>query len=145
MSSIIDLLTNYYFLAFIIAWILSIIIKTALVALKKKKDPDIKDGFKNGGMPSSHSTIVSAITFSIFLTNGLSPTFFVSLVFSMIIISDAFRLRRNVGLQAEQLNILLKKSKQKTVDVVHGHTFAQVIAGILLGIIVSYLMFLIMF
>lgn len=145
MSGIIDLLKNYYFLAFIIAWVLSILIKTALVALNKKKNPDIKDGFKNGGMPSSHSTVVSAITFSIFLTSGLSPTFFVSLVFSMIIISDAFRLRRNVGLQAEQLNILLKKSKQKTVNVVHGHTFPQVIVGIMLGVIISYIMFLILF
>jgi acid phosphatase family membrane protein YuiD len=141
----IDLLTNYYFLSFIVAWILSILIKTGLNAYRNKKNPDIKDGFKNGGMPSSHSTVVSAITFSIFLTNGLSPTFFVSLVFSMIIISDAFRLRRNVGLQAEQLNILLKKSKQKTINVVHGHTLPQVIAGILLGVLTSYLVFIILF
>lgn len=145
MSAIIDILMNYYFIAFVIAWILSIAIKTGLAAWDKKKHPDITDGFKNGGMPSSHSTVVAAITFAVFLTQGVSSTFFVSLVFSLIIISDAFRLRRNVGIQAEQLNILLKKAKQKSINVVHGHTLAQVIAGILLGLVVSYIVFMVMF
>jgi len=140
-----ELFFNYYFLSFTTAWILSILIKSGLAALQKKKNLDISDGLKNGGMPSSHSTVVSAITFAIFLRQGFSSLFFVSLVFSLIIISDAFRLRRNVGLQAEQLNILLKKSKQKTVSVVHGHTIPQVIGGIALGLIVAYLFFLILF
>lgn len=140
-----ELFLDYHFLAFVIAWILSIVIKTSLVAWDNKKNPDITDGFKNGGMPSSHSAVVSAITFSVFMTQGFSPLFFVSLVFSLIIISDAFRLRRNVGLQAEQLNMLLKKSKQKPINVVHGHTLPQVIAGIILGIVVSYIIFVILF
>ncbi len=140
-----ELFLNYHFLAFAIAWILSILIKTALAAWSKKKNPDIADGFKNGGMPSSHSTVVSAITFSIFMTQGFSAVFFVSLVFSLIVISDAFRLRRNVGIQAEQLNLLLKKSKQKTIDVVYGHTLPQVLAGIILGVVISYMIFIIIF
>lgn len=140
-----ELFLNYYFLSFIIAWILSVIIKTGLVAWDKKKNPEIADGLKNGGMPSSHSSLVSAITCSILLTQGFSSLFFVSLAFSLIIVSDAFILRRNVGLQAEELNKLLKKAKQKPVSVVHGHTFMQVIAGIFLGILTSFLLFVLFF
>jgi acid phosphatase family membrane protein YuiD len=101
----------------------------------------INDGFKNGGMPSSHSTIVSALTMAILLKEGFSTAFFIAVVFSSIIISDAFRIRRNVGMQGEQLNILLKKSKEKTIDIVYGHTPSQVFAGIILGIIVSVAVF----
>ncbi len=130
-------LLNYLFVAFASAWILSIIIKTILTALTQKKNPDIRDGFHNGGMPSSHSTVVSAITAAIYFAEGFSPLFFVALVFSLIIISDAFRLRYQVGLQGDALNKLLKKAKEKPLTVVYGHTLLQVMAGILLGIIVA--------
>lgn len=145
MTWISELFLNYYFLSFAIAWILSILIKTLLTSWNRKKNLDIADGFKNGGMPSSHSTVVSAITFSIFMLQGFSSLFFVSLVFSLIIISDAFRLRKNVGIQGQEINLLLKKSKKKPIDIVYGHTFTQVVAGMFLGVIISYLVFITLF
>ena len=134
-----DLLLNYYFLSFIIAWIISVVIKSGLNGFS------IKEGFKNGGMPSSHSCAVSAITFAILATEDFSPLFFVSVVFSAVIISDAFRLRRVVGMQGDSLNMLLRKIKAKPLEVVYGHTFTQVILGIVLGVVVSLTMYLIMF
>ncbi|GIU69904.1 MAG: membrane protein [Candidatus Woesearchaeota archaeon] len=138
-----DFLLSYYFLSFIISWIMSVLIKSFLFYFKSRTF-SFKEGLKNGGMPSSHSAVVSAITFSVYFKEGFSSAFFVSMVFSLIIVSDAFILRRNVGIQAEKLNILLEKSNQQTIEVVNGHTFKQVIAGIVLGFIVSYsLLFLI--
>ncbi|MGV8150689.1 MAG: divergent PAP2 family protein [Candidatus Woesearchaeota archaeon] len=141
MNVIYSIITNYYFLSFVIAWILSVIIKTGIVALKNRSVPKISEGLQNGGMPSSHSAVVSSITAAIYLMQGLSGTFFVSLVFSLIVISDAFMLRYNVGIQAQELNILLKKSKRNPIKIVHGHTFAQVIGGIILGIAVSTILY----
>ncbi|HIH31530.1 TPA: divergent PAP2 family protein [Candidatus Woesearchaeota archaeon] len=145
MNLILGILTDYYFLAFIIAWICSILIKTGLTAWKKKTSLDIAEGLKNGGMPSSHSTVVAAITTAVYNIQGLTGLFFVSLVFSLIIISDAFRLRRIVGIHGEEINLLLKKIKKKPIEVIYGHSFFQVIIGIILGIAVSQIVFLIMY
>ncbi len=142
MNIINDILLNYYFLAFAIAWILSIIIKTLITAIKQQKDIDIKDGFQNGGWPSSHSTVVSAITAAIFIVQGATPVFFISLVFSLIIIGDAYRLRLYVGYQGDALNKLLVQAKQKPLKVVYGHTVLQVVAGILLGVMVAGILYL---
>lgn len=142
MDIINGLLLNYYFLSFIIAWILSIIIKTLLSAASNKSQLSINDGFKNGGMPSSHTAIVAALSTAILLKEGFSTLFLVSAVFSSIIISDAFRIRQNVGIQGDKLNVLLRKSKEKPVDVVYGHTLLQVIAGMALGIAVAAILFI---
>lgn len=133
---------NYYFLSFIISWILSVLIKSFL---SSRKGFSIKNGFKNGGMPSSHSAVVSSITAAIFLNEGFSSLFFVSFVFSLIVISDAFILRRNVGIQGEKINVLLKNSKLEEIKVVYGHTFVQVLCGIALGIFVSVIIKILFF
>jgi acid phosphatase family membrane protein YuiD len=130
-----DLLLNYYFLTFIAAWILSTVIKAFLHSRANAKKFHLKDGFQNGGMPSSHSAVVTSITMALLLKTGFSEYFFISMIFASIVISDAFRVRQNIGLQGEKLNELLKKANQKTIEVVYGHTFLQVIAGIILGIL----------
>ncbi len=140
-----ELFLNYYFLACAIAWILSVALKIFLSSVLKNKSLDVKDGFKNGGMPSSHSALVTSITFSVFLMQGFSSLFFVALAFALIIMSDAFMLRYNVGLQAQELNVLLGKAKRKPLPVVKGHTFAQVVGGATIGLIVPYVLYLIIF
>lgn len=139
------LFLNYYFLACAIAWIISVLLKILLSSVLKNKSLDVKDGFKNGGMPSSHSALVTSITFSVFLMQGFSSLFFVSLAFALVIMSDAFMLRYNVGLQAQELNVLLRKAKRKPLPVVNGHTFVQVLGGAAIGLIVPYLLYSIIF
>lgn len=133
----------FILISFLLAWALSVIIKTIISSIKRKEKINIKLGFENGGMPSSHSAAVSSLTSAIFLSQGFSTLFIVSAVFSLIVISDAFKLRRNVGLQCESLNNLLSKNKMKQIKVVHGHTFVQVIGGILLGTLTSTIIFFI--
>ena len=54
-----------------------------------------------GGMPSSHSAVVVALTTMIAKTEGIhSPLFGVSLIFSFVVMYDAAGVRRAAGKQA---------------------------------------------
>jgi len=135
----------FYLLSFSIAWITGVLLKAILISTKDRKKFSIFDGLKNGGFPSTHSTAVFAITTAIGLITGFSNIFFVSLVFSLVVASDAFGVRQNVGIQGEIINQLTKIVKHKKIKVVHGHTFLEVVGGILWGVCVTLAIFLIMF
>jgi acid phosphatase family membrane protein YuiD len=135
-NAFISMFTHKYFLAFIVTWVVCIILKTVIESYKHSK-LDIYSGIQTGGMPSSHSAVVTAITTAIFLGEGATSAFFVSLVFSLIVLNDAFMVRQNVGIQGESLNTLLKKFKKKPLKVVYGHTLAQVLVGMILGFIIT--------
>jgi len=132
-------------LSFIVTWIIVYIIKSFYKARQKKTGFNILYGLETGGMPSSHSAVVAAVSMAVFIWQGISPLLIVSLVFSLIVISDAYSIRRIVGIHGEIINDFLKKAKKKPIEVVYGHTFFQVVIGILIGIIVSSLIYLIMF
>ena len=50
-----------------------------------------------GGMPSSHSAFVVALSSAVYLEEGVSTAFVVSLVLALIVLRDAFGVRRTVG------------------------------------------------
>ncbi|MCZ0704257.1 acid phosphatase family membrane protein YuiD [Natronobacillus azotifigens] len=65
--------------------------------------------FSTGGMPSSHSAAVAAVTTAIGMEHGLSSGLFAaSCIFSIIIMFDATGIRRQAGEQAILLNMLVK-------------------------------------
>lgn len=143
MTNITAFFASYYFISPIAAWLTACIVKAIIRSMKNGKF-SMKLGFENGGMPSTHSTIVSAITIAVLLKTGLSELFFVSLMFSLIIISDAFGVRQYVGKQGIALNELLKKSKKKPIKIIYGHTFLQALVGILWGAAVSIILYFIL-
>lgn len=112
----------------------------------------------NGGMPSSHSAMVSALFTQIYLSEKdlwNSQYLAIAGVFAFIICWDAKSLRRGVGEIGHMLNDLglnvvqtfIKENyehdyKFKPLKVVLGHTKLQVLMGIFLGIFVGYLGFL---
>jgi len=106
--------------------------------------------FTYAGMPSGHSALVVSLTTIIALTEGLySPLFAICLVFSAIIIADAMGLRNYLGQHGHTLNILVKDLKNDEV-LEHryptllekiGHTPRQVLAGSVLGLIISFLFY----
>jgi acid phosphatase family membrane protein YuiD len=62
-----------------------------------------------GGMPSSHSASVAALTTSVGFLEGTASTLFaVTLYFSLVIMYDAAGLRRSAGLQARVLNRIVE-------------------------------------
>jgi hypothetical protein len=98
-----------------------------------------------GGMPSSHSAMVVALTTSIYMTEGLtSLAFAIALSFSLITMHDAMGIRRAAGKQAEVINEWSRLLAQIHADgeftpenlkTMLGHSFIQVIGGMVVGLI----------
>lgn len=102
-----------------------------------------------GGMPSSHTAGVIALSTSVALLEGLdSISFAISLGFSLIIMQDASGVRRAAGKTAATLNRLVDEFIQKNQEVkpyetlkeLLGHTPLEVFCGMLLGIIVPLIL-----
>lgn len=97
-----------------------------------------------GGMPSSHSAVVTALTTMIAREYGISsPIFGIAFIFSAIVMYDAAGVRRAAGKQAELLNKIVEtpgltsvQMSEKLVEVL-GHTPTQVFVGAAIGIIVG--------
>ena len=98
-----------------------------------------------GGMPSSHTAGVVALTVAVGLIEGFETIpFAVSLGFSLIVMQDASGVRRAAGKTAATLNRLVDEFVQKNQDVkpyevlkeLLGHTPLEVFCGLILGIIV---------
>ena len=96
-----------------------------------------------GGMPSSHSAGVCALTTAIGVLEGTrSALFSVVLYFSLIVMYDATGLRRSAGLQATILNRIVdeqfihhRKAGEGRLKELLGHTPLEVLVGALLGIL----------
>lgn len=100
--------------------------------------------FDTGGMPSSHTALVTTLTIGVGLEAGInSPIFSVVLIFSMYVVFEAAGLRQEVGKQARVLNELiddllvthhLNTSRLKELV---GHTWGEVTVGFLFGLLVA--------
>lgn len=96
--------------------------------------------FQTGGMPSSHSAAVAALTTAVLLQQGAaSPVFGVTLFFSLIVMYDAAGLRRAAGRQATILNRLLeghqdRELRDRRLLELLGHTPFEVLVGAALGV-----------
>lgn len=100
-----------------------------------------------GGMPSSHSAVVTSLATLIGKYEGIqTPIFAMSVVFSFIVMYDAAGVRRAAGKQASLLNKIIStpgltslQVQEKLVEVL-GHTPIQVVVGAVLGIIVGIIL-----
>ncbi len=102
-----------------------------------------------GGMPSSHSALIVGMTTSIGLTQGLkSPLFALALAMSMIVIYDATGVRRQAGKHAELINAIINDLaaghplKEEQLREVLGHTPVEALGGILLGVVIPVVIWL---
>ncbi|MEK6968377.1 MAG: CDP-archaeol synthase, partial [Nanoarchaeota archaeon] len=126
-----DIASNPVFSATFFAWFFAQLIKMVLKSLKGKPI-SLTNFFKDGGMPSSHSALVTSLAASILLLEGPTTAFFISLVIALIVIRDAVGVRFAVGTHAKALNKMLL-NKDRIVEH-EGHTVPQAFAGIVLGI-----------
>jgi acid phosphatase family membrane protein YuiD len=95
-------------------------------------------------MPSSHAALVSSLTTSIAVKEGIhSNLFAVCLFMALIIMRDAMGVRRSSGIQAKSLNSLGKSMEERmgveyhAVKEVQGHTPLEVVVGALLGLFIA--------
>ena len=95
-----------------------------------------------GGMPSSHAAFVVSLATIIYLNEGVSTAFAVSLVLAFIVVRDAFGVRRSVGEQGMVITQIIHKLKLKTeAHFSMGHTPLQVVVGGLLGFIIALMVY----
>lgn len=95
-----------------------------------------------GGMPSSHSAVVTGLTTLIGKYEGVNTAIFaVSFVMAFVVMYDACGVRRAAGKQAALLNKLIEtpglsgvQVSEKLVEVL-GHTPVQVFVGALIGFV----------
>jgi len=97
-----------------------------------------------GGMPSSHSALMTAITLAIGLYHGFdTPIFALGVAITMIVTYDAAGVRQQAGIHAQRINVLFDELlhghpiNEKDLREVIGHTPLEVLGGILLGLVVA--------
>ena len=104
--------------------------------------------FDTGGMPSSHTSLVTTLTLAIGVQEGPQSTLFaVALVFSLYFVFEATGLRQEVGHQARLLNEMVEELLQDhhlNVDArrlreLVGHTWSEVLGGVVIGVLVFFL------
>ncbi len=110
--------------------------------------------FDSGGMPSSHSALISSVTTAIgFYVGWGSPLFALAFAMSIIVVYDATGVRRQAGLQAARINLIVHEVIQtgkipekewETLRESIGHSPAEALAGVLLGFVVAVIIYLIM-
>ena len=97
--------------------------------------------FETGGMPSSHSALITGVTSGIGFQLGFdSPIFALAIAVSLIVMYDASGVRKSAGIQAIEINKISRKLDPKSeVDLKEnlGHTKFEVIVGSLLGPLIT--------
>lgn len=141
-----ELSDNTIFLSAAAGWLVAQILKT-LIHLFFTKQFVAERLVGSGGMPSSHSATVCALATSACFEYGAdSFAFAISLILAIIVMYDAMGVRRETGIQAKLLNDIMKifadmgrpelSTNDKLKEFV-GHTPLQVLAGAILGILIS--------
>ncbi|MFW6367007.1 MAG: divergent PAP2 family protein [Spirochaetota bacterium] len=140
---LIDFLTNKAFWTSAFAFLIAQAIKFGIGYYTGKKSK-LTQFFGTGGMPSSHSATVTALAASIGLKEGFSSSSFaVSAIFCAVVLYDATNIRRAAGNNASAINQIVEylgtnlKETPKKLDTHLGHTYFEVIAGVVLGIWLS--------
>jgi len=139
---------NRILIAGMVAWASSQLLKTIIhLIIHKKFEWDRLLG--DGGMPSSHSAIVTAAATAIGFQCGWdSPLFAVSAILAVIVMHDARGVRQETGKQARVINDMIELfesmgegnlSPKETLKEFVGHTGRQVFFGALLGVAVGLL------
>ena len=116
-------------LAILVTFFISELIKTATDYPKKRKFSI----FTDGGMPSTHTAVVSSLATGVFILDGLSTTFLVALMLAAIVMKDAATVRLQTGEQSKVINKLAGSHLSERV----GHTKTEVLAGCLLAIFLT--------
>ena len=146
------LIHNYVLISTICAWLLAQFLKVIVALVKEKKFCPKLLFFSLGGMPSSHTATVCALSTASVIEYGFgSFQFAVTCVIAMVVITDAMGVRWETGEQAKVINRIMKQlfagtpdGAQTALKELVGHTPFQVMMGALIGILVPFFTMVIM-
>lgn len=138
---------NPALIAALSAWALAQILKMP-VHYAQSRDWDWSLLLRAGGMPSSHSALVTATAHGIGLTIGFdSPLFALSVAMAMIVIYDATGIRREAGKQATIINAIVQDileghtlRGQEQLREVLGHSPMEALVGSILGVVIAQIL-----
>ena len=141
------LLSNPFLLIGLSSWFWAQLIKTIIHAIVTKSI-DFTRLIGDGGMPSGHSATVSSLATAAALVYGLGSFEFAA-VLAVIVCKDAMGVRLETGRQAVIINDIVEafnslaseKIPEAKLKEFVGHTPLQVIAGILLGVANTFIMY----
>ncbi len=135
---------NYGELACCMAgWLTASILKFPTYYFIHKKI-NLVQAFGTGGMPSSHAALMVSTTLGIGLFSGFDTSAFaLAIAVSMVVLYDAAGVRRQAGIHAERINMIIneifqgKPIDQEELKEMLGHTPIEVIGGTLTGIVTA--------
>jgi len=134
-----------YLIVIFVAWFGAHLIKYTIGLIKKENNGVRAYLFVSGGMPSSHTATVIAMMTVIGLRDGVNSGLFgLAVLFALIVMYDAMKVRRSSGEQGVAIRALIKEQKSKVDSprVYRGHTPLEVAIGALLGAIIGVVVFL---
>jgi acid phosphatase family membrane protein YuiD len=141
--NLLGLLQNRVLITALIAWGLAQILKIPLEYLRTR-EWDWTMLFASGGMPSSHTALMVSATHAVGLYEGFdSALFAVAVAITMIVTYDAAGVRRQAGMHAERINVLFDELLRghiwddEELREVIGHTPLEVIGGVVWGIFIT--------
>ncbi len=138
-----EMIANRFLIVPLIVWA-SVQTFKVIVELIVNKKFNFKRLMGAGGMPSSHSAVVTCLAAMIGREYGFgSGIFAIACIFSIVVMYDAAGVRRAAGKQARLLNKIIETPgmepsmvSEKLVEVL-GHTPFQVFVGAIIGITVG--------
>jgi uncharacterized protein len=147
--SIFEVVNNQVLVAGLTAWALAQIIKVPYEYLLERRW-NWSLLLRAGGMPSSHSALVVSITHAVGLYTGFdNPLFAVAFMVTMVVVYDATGIRRQAGLHAALINAMINDLatghplKSEHLKEVLGHTPLEAFGGVVLGLLVAQIFWLI--
>ena len=100
-----------------------------------------------GGMPSSHAAVVTSLAYVMAYQEGFnSPSFALALILALLTLRDATGIRWQIGKNSKLINQLIKElpdEKEYHYPVLEerfGHKNSEVLVGILLGLVATFLL-----
>ena len=131
----------------ILSWATAQFLKLIITFIQERKW-DFGKLVSAGGMPSSHSSFVTALTIGIGQVEGYGSSLFAACaVLSFIVMYDATGVRWESGQQAAVINKIVEMLQDPNIKLetqlkeILGHTPLQVFAGVVLGVIFGVLYF----
>ena len=138
-----QIFTNDVLVVSFVAWALAQVSKL-LIYLLREGQLRARYLTAAGGMPSSHSAVVTAMATRVGMDDGVnSGLFAVAAVFAAVVLYDAAGVRRAVSHQARILNRMLdevienQRLNEKRLIELLGHTPFEVFVGMMLGIVTA--------
>lgn len=147
--NLLDVLKNQVLIAVLASWLLAQFLKIPTEYLRSRRWLWTMF-FAAGGMPSSHTALMVSGTLAVGLYHGFNnPLFGIAVAVTMIIAHDAAGVRRQAGKHAERINLLFDEllkghtwSEDELKEVI-GHTPLEVIGGIILGLLVAIIQWMV--